>query len=101
MSEEKNGLEGAQAGQETLMNVTVDPFKASPVYVSSISVGKKFDHPMLFLSFFSGLPISLGPNPQDTQVYSTLVASFALEPNHVRFLYQNLRDFLKALGEEV
>ncbi len=100
MREEEKALEGAQAGQHELqIEMSIDPFKAAPVYVSAVSVGKKLDHPMVFLSFFAGSSIAI--TPKESRTYSTLIASFALEPNHARFLYEHLKDFLKALGEEV
>jgi hypothetical protein len=32
---------------------------------------------------------------------NTLIASFVLEVEHAKFLYQNLKNFLQSVGEEV
>jgi len=103
MSEEKNGLEGAQA-DETLqktaeMEVVVDPSRAAPVYVSAVSMGRKAGSPFVFVSFYSGASIPVGPSV--TKSVNTLIASFVLDVEQAKFLYQNLKDFLGSVGEEV
>jgi hypothetical protein len=81
------------------MEVVVDPSKAAPIYVSAVSVGRKAGSPFVFVSFYSGTSISVGPSV--TKSVNTLIASFVLEAEQAKFLYQNLKDFLQSVGEEV
>jgi len=101
MSEEKNGLEGAQAGQvgPYRQNITsLDPYRATPIYVSSLSVTRRLDVRLFFMAIFSGMPLPAGPN--EYHMHESLIGSFVLDPVNARFLYDNLGAFLKALEEK-
>ncbi len=106
MPEEKTPESTQEEGalqQASEMEVVVDPSKATPIYVSAVSVGRKSGSPFVFVSFYSGISISVDPSvgPPLTKSVNTLIASFVLEVEQAKFLYQNLKDFLQSVGEEV
>jgi hypothetical protein len=98
---EPTQAEGAlQQASET--EVVVDRSKAAPIYVSAVSVGRKAGSPFVFLSFYSGTSLPVGSfGTNSVKSVNTLIASFVLEVEQAKFLYQNLKDFLQSVGEEV
>lgn len=76
-----------------------DPYRAVPLYVSGMTVSHHDNIRMLFVAFFSGMPLPLGP--EEYALHESLVGAYALDPIQAKFLYQNLKQFLESIGEEV
>ncbi len=76
-----------------------DAYRVTPFFVSGMSISQRHDSRLMLLAFFSGMPLQTGPN--QFTLRESLIASFALDTPNARFLYENLKEFLRSIGEEV
>jgi|GEM_PF-4372911 len=84
--------------QPSLNRYTVsDPNKATPLYVTGMTVSRRKDIRIVFLAFFSGMPLPTGPDQY--ALHESLVGAFALDPTQAKFLYENLKAFLEEMEE--
>ena len=95
MSEEKNGLEGAQAGQTPQAPVErqADLYRVAPVFVTSLNISV-YEHQVAVITFFSGIPT----DPSTGRVSEVGIGSFALTKTQAKALGEALVRFAQEEG---
>lgn len=98
--------------QKTIMqkSVNIDPTRVAPLYVSTVTISFTPEHKVFLMGLFSGMPLPSflpispsgeGEAPAQQQSHffqEQFIGAFFLDVYQAKYLYRNLRDYLKAAG---
>ncbi|MFD3005106.1 hypothetical protein [Thermus tengchongensis] len=81
--------------------IYIPPDRVTPVYVSGVVINQNLELKILTLGLLSGMPLPKGNSTSEHAMHLTLTGAYAFTPPQAKFLYETLKQFLQAVGEEV
>lgn len=79
-------------------NVGIDLSKATPLYVSAMSISHDTSQKVFLIALFSGMPLPAENNRH--VMYHQLVGAYAFDENQARYLFENLKAYFQQLEDQ-